>query len=366
MQTRLVLYSKWIAHFCCSSQWASLLMIVAASAFSCVTEYQPDTVSLPPALVVEGQVTDQPGPYTVRLTRTADYSYKTLNLLETGAVVSIEDNQGNRETLREQAPGGVYQTRVGGMQGVAGRSYKLTIQTKSGTRYESEPELITAAPPILKLYTEYRNEPLPNTSLRKQGWDVYLDTKDPEAPGNYYRWEWTHYEAITACQKLPLPDNSYFGIPCCTSCWDIIRCYACINVNSDVNINGQSISRQLIFQAPYTSTTPYYIEIEQQALSKGAYEYWKSARQLINNTGGLFDAAPQTIRGNMRCVSDSTLAVYGYFGASGVVTVPFYVDRSQGQGIPNLDLLITQYAQGCVNCENSIYRTPNKPRWWIN
>jgi len=124
-----------------------LTLLFSLLLLSCVTEYQPDTVSLPPALVVEGQITDQPGPYTVRLTRTADYSYKTLNLLETGAVVSIEDNQGNRETLREQAPGGVYQTRVGGIQGVAGRTYKLTIQTKSGTRYESVPELITAAPP---------------------------------------------------------------------------------------------------------------------------------------------------------------------------------------------------------------------------
>ena len=100
------------------------LLLFPLLVLSCVTEFQPDTVSLPPSLVVEGQITDQPGPYTVKLTRTADYSYKAINLLETGAVVSIEDDQGNRETLREQAPGGVYQTRDAGIQGVAGRSYK--------------------------------------------------------------------------------------------------------------------------------------------------------------------------------------------------------------------------------------------------
>ena len=346
-----------------------LYLLLPLLVLSCVTEFQPETVSLPPSLVVEGQITDQPGPYTVRLTRTADYSYKAINLLETGATVSIEDDLGNRETLREQAPGGVYQTRTGGLQGVAGRTYKLTIQTKAGTRYESTSETMTAAPPILKIYSEYRNEAVPNTAVRKQGWDVYIDTKDPDTPGNYYRWDWTHYEAISVCQKTLLRSGtSYTGIYCCTPCWDITRCYSCINVNSDANINGQAISRQLILRAPYTSLAPYYVEIEQQALSKGAYEFWKSVRGLVNNTGGLFDAAPQTVRGNIRSTTDPNALVYGYFGATGVSRMPFYVDRSQGQGVPEMDLPVNvpfPTNPACVVCENSLYRTPNKPRWWV-
>ena len=281
--------------------------------------------------------------------------------------MSIEDNLGNREALREQAPGGIYQTRVGGIQGVVGRSYKLIVQTKSGIRYESSPEVITAAPPIDKLYAEYRNELVPGTSIRKQGWDVYLDTKDPETTGNYYRWEWTHYEAISVCQKtLVRSGTSYTGSYCCTPCWDITRCYNCISVNSDADINGQAISRQLIMRAPYTSTAPYYVEVEQQALSRGAYQFWKSVRGLVNNTGGLFDAAPQTVQGNIRCISDPNITVYGYFGATGVSRLPFYVDRSQGQGVPEMDLPVdVPPLAPCVACENSIYRTPIKPQWWV-
>lgn len=342
------------------------LLLFPLLVLSCVTEFQPDAVSLPPALVVEGQITDQPGPYAVKLTRTADYSYKAINLLETGAVVSIEDNLGNRETLREQAPGGTYQTRAGGIQGVAGRSYKLIIQTKAGTRYESAPEVITAAPPIQKLYTEYRNELVAGTAVRKQGWDVYLDTKDPETMGNYYRWEWTHYEFTSVCQKTQLPTGAYTGLSCCSECWDITRCYNCISVNSDANINGQAISKQLILRAPYTSLAPYYVEVEQQALSRGAYQFWKSVRQLVNNTGGLFDAAPQTVQGNIRCITDPNATAYGYFGATGVSRMPLYVDRSQGQGVPELELPVNvPFPSPCVACENSLYRTPVKPRWWV-
>jgi hypothetical protein len=197
---------------------------------------------------------------------------------------------------------------------------------------------------------------------------VYLDTKDPQEPGNYYRWEWTHYNYTEVCQKTEVPGASYYtGVGCCSPCWDITRCYNCISLNSDVNINGQSISRQLIMQVPYTSTSRYYLEVQQQALSRGAYQYWKSVRQLVSNNGGLFDAAPATIRGNVRCVNDPALAAYGYFGATGISEQYINVDRRSGQGIPDLDLPVTipyPTRPPCIACENTIYRTPDEPRWW--
>ncbi|GAB2591651.1 DUF4249 domain-containing protein [Spirosoma areae] len=345
----------------------SLIHSFALSLFifaSCVTEYQPDTVRIPVSLVIEGQITDQDLPYTVRLTRTADYTVRSLNLLETGATITIEDNAGNRETLREIS-GGVYQTRVGGIRGVAGRSYKLTVQTKTGKRYESDAEVLQAAPPIQKLYYEYQNEAVPGLLTRKQTWNVYLDTKDPETTGNYYRWEWTAYKFISICRAVEQRDGSFIGAYCCSNCWDISRCYNCISLNSDANINGQAISRQFITAVPFTGTTPYYLEVQQQAISKGAYAFWKSVRQLVNNTGGLFDAAPTSVQGNVRCVSDPAEQAYGYFGATGISEQFIYVDRSGGQGTPPLEPpVIVPVPSPCAACENSLYRTPNKPRWW--
>ena len=332
---------------------------------SCVTEYEPGTVSIPPSLIVEGQITDQPGPYFVKLTRTADYSYKSLNLLETGAVLTISDNLGNQETLKE-ITGGTYQTAVGGMQGVVGGRYKLTIETKDGKRYESEAEVMQAAPPITKLYYEYTKEAGGLTAAKNQGWDVYLDTKDPETPGNYYRWSWTHYEFTAVCFQKELPNGRLTGLGCCSNCWNITRCYTCISVTSDASINGQNISRQFISRVPYKSKAPYYLEVQQQAISKGAYEFWKSVKGLVNNTGGLFDTAPATVQGNIRCISDSTTRAYGFFGATGLSEQYINIDRSDGQGIPDLDPpVVVPIPSACYPCENSLYRTPNKPRWWV-
>ncbi|MBD2755489.1 DUF4249 domain-containing protein [Spirosoma validum] len=340
-------------------------LLAGLLAVSCVTEFQPDSVSIPPSLIVEGEITDQPGPYRIRLTRTADYSYKSLNLLETGATITISDNLGNQEILQENT--GVYSTKATGLQGVAGRTYKVSIKTKDGKVYESTPELLKAAPPIQKLYYKYTVEPTGILFSRRQGWDVYLDTKDPEPLDNYYRWNWTHYEPLEACYKAEIPGGGgvYTGLVCCEPCWDITRCYNCINVNSDANTNGQVISGQFIMRVPYKSTGRYYLEVQQQAISEGAYTFWKSVRQLVSNTGGLFDAAPSLVQGNMRCISDPATRAYGFFGATGVSEQYIYVDRSTGQGTPDLDQeIIIPQPSACYPCENSIYRTSTKPRWW--
>ncbi|MCX6215574.1 DUF4249 domain-containing protein [Spirosoma sp.] len=340
-------------------------MLIILLTVSCVTEFQPEAVSIPPSLVVEGQVTDQPGPYTIKLTRTANYSFKSLNLLETGATVLILDDLGNQETLKEQAPGGVYLTNANGLRGVVGHKYQLTIKTQSGKKYESDREVLPAAPPILNLYYQYTKEPDGLNLAKKQGWNVYLDTKDPDTLGNYYKWNWTNYEFITVCSKRESASGVITGLGCCSNCWDITRCYTCVNINSDANINGKAISRQFISRVPYKSTSPYYLEIQQQAISAGAYTFWKSVRQLTENTGGLFDAAPSIVRGNIHCTSDPAEMVYGYFGATGISEHSITIDRSAGEGYPDADPPVTAFQPiGCAACENNLYRTPNKPRWW--
>ncbi|SOD79834.1 DUF4249 domain-containing protein [Spirosoma fluviale] len=344
------------------------LLGLTACLLACITPFQPSSVSVEPMLIVDGQVTDQPGPYTVRLTRTSDYSIKSVNLLETGATVTISDNLGNQETLKEQAPGGSYQSSANGLRGVPGRRYKLTILTKAGKRYESESEVMPAVPPIKNVYAESNYTPATATTNQKQTWSVYIDTKDPDTLGNYYKWSWTHYEMPTACRKTFVAARSYYtGISCCTDCWDITRCYTCVNINSDVNINGKAISRQPIADVPFTSLSRYYLEVEQQALSKNAYLFWKSVQQLTGNTGGLFDVAPSSVQGNIKCITTPGEPVYGYFGAAGVSVSYLYVDRTEGQGGPDLDFptnIPYPTNPSCVVCENSLYRTPIKPRFW--
>lgn len=343
----------------------ALLTVLLAGwlAGSCITDFQPDAVSVAPALIVEGMITDQPGPYLVKLSRTANYSYKSLNLLETGATVTIRDDAGNAETLTEG--GGTYNSKPGGIQGVVGRTYQLIIKTKDGRTYESQPELLTASPPIQNIYYEYTFDPQALTSDKQNGWNLYVDTKDPTTPGDYYRWDWTHYEAQPICQINELPSGARTGNYCCQTCWDITRCYTCLTILSDADINGNTISRQLVERVPYTSGGKYYVEVRQQHLSRGVYTFLNTTKQLTQNTGGLFDAAPANVGGNLRCTSDANVAVYGYFGAAGESVAHISLDRSNAVGSPPVlpPVNVSPFAP-CVPCVESAYRTQKQPRWW--
>ena len=344
------------------------LVLILLLVVSCVTEYEPGTVSIPVSLVVEGTITNQPGPYSVKLTRTADYSYKSLNLLEKGATVTISDDQGNKEILKEIATGGTYMTSTTGIQGIAGRTYKVTIKTSKGDVYESNPELLKAAPALDRIYYEYRYDSQASDNGKANGWDVYIDTKDPETPGDFYRWYWTHYELTDYCNTVYVRgQTALMGLPCCSTCWNIAQCNVnCIDIMSDVNINGNSISRQLIERVPYDASIPYYVEVTQQLLSEGIYEFFKTAGQQVQNTGGLFDAAPGSIKGNIHSTSNSSLLAYGYFGAVGQSVGYLWVDRSKAKGspVPTADPVIVNSLAACVICANNQYRTPIQPRWW--
>ncbi|WP_128544023.1 DUF4249 domain-containing protein [Larkinella soli] len=337
---------------------------------SCVTPYNSEVQSIGRALVVEGMITDQPGPYLVRLTYTADYTYTGLNLRVTGATVTISDNTGLSEVLKETEEG-TYISSGNGLRGIAGRTYTLTIRTREGKQYRSDPELLKAAVPISKIYSEYEYDSRGGSPDKNNQWNVYVDLKDPETPGDYYRWQWVHYEFTAACSTVvrhpvnnPLP--VYDDYPCCTYCWDVTRCYECLTIGSDVNINGRSLSRQPVAVVPFTSTRKYYLEVEQQSISKGAYLFFASVKKLINNSGGLFDTAPAAVVGNIRSLSNPDEPVYGYFGAAGTTVMPIYVDRTNAVGAPQT---MRQFDFGnplrpCRTCDNLPYRTSVQPRWW--
>ncbi|RYF66561.1 MAG: DUF4249 domain-containing protein [Cytophagaceae bacterium] len=347
-------------------------LLLYAVLISCVTPYQPDVKSLSDrALIVDGFITDQPGPYQVTLTYSADYTTTALNYFVAGAIVTVSDDQGRQQAFSEIGRG-VYRTLTS-FQGQQGRTYKLAVALPDGRRYESKPEKIGPVAAIDRIYEEYTEKPIPGLPAIDKGFNVYLDTKDPATTGDYYRWIWTHFEPLVYCDVRTVTQGGSvfeYGYDCCQDCWDIIRCTGvnCNNATSDEQINGNSISRQFLLRAPYTSKAGYYVEIEQLALSREAYSYYKTIEALTTSNGGIFDVAPTSLKGNITSVTNPAEIVFGYFSASGSQKIPHAVDRTKGVGDPNFSTLPPAVPQSpptaCVACVESDYRTRIKPRWW--
>lgn len=81
-------------------------------------------------VIIEGNITNEPGPYFVKITKsvslTASGNYPTID----NAVVAISDNAGNNETLTAQG-NGIYRTNT--IAGIPGRTYRLTVNAESQT-----------------------------------------------------------------------------------------------------------------------------------------------------------------------------------------------------------------------------------------
>jgi hypothetical protein len=87
-----------------------------------------------PGIVIEGAVTDQPGPYQVRVSKTGSFQQVTGFPPVSDAEVVISSDQNPEERLQEISPG-LYQTQT--LQGRAGRDYLLKVVSE-GQEYIAE------------------------------------------------------------------------------------------------------------------------------------------------------------------------------------------------------------------------------------
>ena len=135
----------------------SALLILIASA--CVDRINFDIVvteAFP--IVVEGYISDQPGPYKIQISKAYDieskYSIKTpINVSR----VIISDSQGDLEEL-SQVNDGEYQTRQDGIRGVVGGAYLLRVELRDGRIYESIPDTLLASGKLDSLYFDFKEE----------------------------------------------------------------------------------------------------------------------------------------------------------------------------------------------------------------
>ncbi len=118
---------------------AFFLILLTFLLYSCEEVIEIDLNSADPKVVIEGTITDQPGPYTVTITKTTDYYNPGSYPMVSGAQVSISDDNGFFEELNETADG-IYLTDS--LQGTPGRTYTLTViaegQTFSAASFMSQ------------------------------------------------------------------------------------------------------------------------------------------------------------------------------------------------------------------------------------
>lgn len=305
----------------------SFLWVLVLTVFSsCVEEFVPlGLKKYEQLLVVDGAITDAPGPYTVKLSKSADLLEKTPSIPYSNCMVELADDAGNREVLSETAPG-VYQTAPAGIQGVVGRKYKISISTPEGELYESAEETLKKGVGIKNVYGEYEHRNDPKLFFGRDGFQFYLDSEVPEADSNFFFWSMectykftlefnidAYYDGTYVLKPFPKRDSL-------KTCYRTLRIPQ-ITVLQANDKNPLRFSRiPLNYEDNYTKALKmrYSLNVTQYTIGEAAYTYWNNIKKITDSQGDLYSQQPYQVKNNLINRYDPNKPALGYFMAAGV------------------------------------------------
>jgi len=303
---------------------------------ACIEKIDPQDFAYQSVLVVDGGMTDKTEPYIVRLSRSLPLNTEGY-LVESGAVVSIIDGEGQSYSLRESTSG-VYRSDPQEIVGVVGLPYMLDIVTADGRHYQSAPVVLRATPAIDSVYFERERRLTDVTGISRDGVKILVDSHDPSGNTRYYRYEWTETYEI----KVPYPSPYGFNAQNPIDPFVPIDVFAQFCYNSVTGSNILVASTRLLLEdrvagleTNYVSTddyklrSKYSILVRQFALDEKGYKFWSELQKTSESLGTLFDPMPYELRGNISNVDDPDEAVLGYFDASAAAEKRLFIDREE-------------------------------------
>jgi hypothetical protein len=324
----------------------------------------PAPTTLPSDLVVDGMITDAPGPYTVKLTRGIhlDDSQFDGDPLHAKSV-TLFDNLGNYEVMQETKTG-VYKTKSDGIRGVVGQEYFIRIETMDGHKYESVPDKINPVGDLDTLYYEFEVKKN-REGVDEQGYRIYVDSSIPSTDSTFMRWRFTGTYVVetlpqykpkntnTGCDYVPLECSGWasvngelkegyaynpitfryeyvIGLKCtCCRCWITPREHDPVVKSAHTQDNGR-FSRLEVGYVPvnfYTFFEKYQVKVSQMSLSRNAYDFWLNISQQRQAINSLFQPVTGKVQTNFTENGNST-AVQGIFQASAIKTKIIYLDQN--------------------------------------
>jgi len=241
--------------------------MVCAVLSSCEKVINVDLNDSDPKYVIEGNVTNAAGPYTVRITQSKNFSEDNTYPGVSGAVVTISDDAGNTELLQYKGNGN-YETST--LTGVEGRTYQLKVEV-AGQSFSAKSYL----PPLVNFDSLYMQIlSTAGDSLKM----VYAQFKDVGGIANYYR------------HVMYVNGEKFKGI----------------YISDDPYSDGQIIRRPLPYFGADEDLMPGdSVEVEMQCIDAGVYQYFYTLDQTISQNS----ATPANPQSN---ISGGAL---GYFSA---------------------------------------------------
>jgi len=154
------------------------MVFAAGFFFSCKKIVTLKLNNVPAAIVIEGEITDAPGPYVVTINQPVDFYSSNAFPPVSGAVVTITNSLGLKDSLTEATPG-VYTTHV--LQGIPGITYTLSV-TAQNVNYTA---VSTMPMPVALDSISFQS----NSGFGKTQISAIANFQDPAGVRNYYQFK---------------------------------------------------------------------------------------------------------------------------------------------------------------------------------
>ncbi len=134
--------------------------------------------TIPPQIVIQGEVTDSGGPYSITISQTVNFYADNVFPPVSGAIVKISDDEGYTDSLIEFSPG-IYSTH--GLLGRPGHTYTLSVFSQN-TNYSA----VSTMPMPVKLDSVSFEL---TSGFGMQQINAIVNFQDPPGIPNYYQFQ---------------------------------------------------------------------------------------------------------------------------------------------------------------------------------
>ena len=318
---------------------------------SCEEYYKPDLDVVPSTLVVESQLTNNPAKNFVKLSMTQDFYNTTANQDVVGAEVELVQ------------VGGPVQNGIDGGAGyftfpsspIPGKKYFLRVKNQKDI-YESETILMPPVPQIDTLYTvhniekSYRTDAFGSPQLvETPGRKIYIDAPITSAL-EYYRFDpravlqWVYSPPAPPFMPPPPP---WYG-------WKSIYDRGTFNIagpkefsSSDKVTKHPIVSLAYDTQLYLDSTSQvgagWVLILDEYGTTKSSYDFHEKLNKQLSADGSLFDPVLTQVYGNIKCTSDPTKIVLGFFELNSYRQYRYFLNLGVDEGSQAVQRRLNRY-----------------------
>lgn len=363
-------------------RWIGLFLLLSA----CVDPAEFN-VSGKPTLIIEGMISDLPGPYSVKVSSTVDLATDSVFRSPMRDLkIKLYDDLGNTEDFKETDPG-TYVTD-GLIQGRKGHSYHIELETPDGNIFKSDPDSIRPVGEIENIRFEFESRTSEKSfgTVQADVFNIYVDSYAGPGIENYVRWRYTGTYRVISYPELhfiwqdgwqipdPYPCSGYTADPSvprgsapivkigectCCICWAIDYEEKPHVSGGDFIVNNKykNVKVGEVPISPPTFYDKFMVVIDQMSLSSTAYDFFKLISSQKEGTKSLFQPPSGKLIGNIKAVN-SNLPVVGLFYATSIFTKRIFIQKSD---LPYPVIPIAEIRYPCTWYPNG---TTIKPALW--